>query len=167
MQSPKSIKKLKQLYLQEYYKKFENPPPPGARTAPRYTDKDESGLIQCIKDYINLTGGQAERINPRGRRIDKRKQFTDVIGNRREIGSVKYIPTTMRKGTADISATIKGLSVKIEVKIGSDRQSKDQKAYQAEIERAGGIYMIVRSFDDFLEKLEKYSLNNMENAIKL
>jgi hypothetical protein len=153
-----SIKKLKKLYLQEHYKNFDNPLPKGARTAPQYTDKTANGLTRCIIDYIKLTGGQAERISVTGRRIDKRKQFTDVIGNRREIGKVQWIKSNMKKGSADISATIQGRSVKIEVKIGSDRQNQAQKDYQAEVERAGGIYMIARSFDDFLEKLRCYKL---------
>jgi hypothetical protein len=42
--------------------------------------------------------------------------------------------------------------VAIEVKIGKDRQSEAQKNYQAMIEKAGGIYWIVKSFDDFYEK---------------
>jgi hypothetical protein len=166
MQSSKSIKKLKQLYLEKHRERYPQFPE-GARVAPSYTDKDANCLTKCIIDYINLTGGQAERISVTGRRIDKRKQFTDAVGFRRQIGSVQWVKSNMRKGSADISATIRGRSVKIEVKIGSDRQSQAQKDYQAEVERAGGIYMIAVSFDDFLENLEHYGLNDMENAIKL
>lgn len=57
----------------------------------------------------------------------------------------------MTVGTADISATIRGRSVKIEVKIGRDRQSEAQKRYQASIEAAGGIYYIARNIDDFMQ----------------
>jgi hypothetical protein len=57
----------------------------------------------------------------------------------------------MTVGTADISATIRGRSVKIEVKIGRDRQSDAQKRYQASIEAAGGIYYIARNIDDFMQ----------------
>jgi hypothetical protein len=52
-------------------------------------------------------------------------------------------------GTADISATIKGRSVKIEIKIGSDRQSEAQRNYQHIIEKAGGIYFIAKDFAQF------------------
>jgi hypothetical protein len=41
--------------------------------------------------------------------------------------------------------------VKIEVKIGKDRQSEAQKRYQENIEKAGGIYYIAKNFDDFVE----------------
>ena len=55
------------------------------------------------------------------------------------------------KGTADISSTINGKSVKIEVKYGRDVQSEVQKQYQNKIETAGGIYYIARDFDKFVE----------------
>jgi hypothetical protein len=39
--------------------------------------------------------------------------------------------------------------VKIEVK-QKDKQSEVQKQYQQSIEKAGGVYMIFRNFDDFI-----------------
>jgi hypothetical protein len=41
--------------------------------------------------------------------------------------------------------------VKIEIKYGKDRQSEAQIRYQEMIEKAGGTYLIVKSFDDFIE----------------
>ena len=86
-----------------------------------------------------------------GRMIDNTKVVTDALGNQRRIGSMTYIPTTGTKGSADVSATIQGRSVKIEVKI-KDRQSEAQKEYQQRIETAGGVYWLVRSFDEFYGK---------------
>jgi hypothetical protein len=60
-----------------------------------------------------------------------------------------YTPSTGTKGSADISATIRGRSVKIEVK-QKDKQSEVQKQYQQSIEKAGGVYKIFRNFDDFI-----------------
>jgi hypothetical protein len=70
----------------------------------------------------------------------------------------KWTPGQSTKGTADISATIRGRSVKIEIKYGKDRQSDAQKEYQAAIERAGGVYIIVRDFDSFVEWYESFTL---------
>ena len=55
----------------------------------------------------------------------------------------------MTRGTADIHAIIKGRAVKIEVKIKADSQSIWQKAYQKDVEKAGGIYYIAKDFDSF------------------
>ena len=63
----------------------------------------------------------------------------------------KFVKSAMTKGTADISATIKGLSVKIEVKIGKDRQSPEQKKYEQDIINAGGYYFIAKDFNLFYE----------------
>ena len=75
---------------------------------------------------------------------------TDVLGRSRVIGSVEWRPSGTTKGSADISAIIRGQSVKIEVKIGHDRQSDAQRDYQASVEQAGGMYYIARNFTDFI-----------------
>lgn len=130
--------------------------PEFARTVYKYTDKTANGLTRCIVDFINFSGGQAERISSMGRVIDGRKKVTDVLGRQYTIGSTRYIPGSGTKGTADVSATMRSLSGaviswKIEVKM-KDRQSEVQKEYQADVERAGGVYSIVRSFDEFHNK---------------
>ena len=116
-----------------------------------YTDKTANGLTKCIVDWINLNGYQAERISTTGRWIDNSKIVTDILGNSKRIGSGKYIKGSGTKGSADISATIRGKSIKIEVKIGADRQSESQLKYQQDVERAGGIYFIAKDFDSFIE----------------
>jgi len=109
-----------------------------------YKDSTANGLTKAICDYINLHGYQAERINTMGVAREKRTTEGKVIG-------VTWTKGTSTAGSADISATIKGRSVKIEVKIGKDRQSEAQKRYQENIERAGGTYYIARNFDDFVD----------------
>jgi hypothetical protein len=144
----KAIQILKKLYLIDSKKKYPTVPD-FARVVPPYNDKTANGLTRCIIDFLRFTGSQSERVNCIGKVIDSRKTYTDVIGLSRTIGRVQYIPTTGQKGTADISATIKGRSVKIEIKIGKDRQSEHQKQYQESIEASGGIYFIARNFQQF------------------
>lgn len=67
-----------------------------------------------------------------GRMVDDRKTYIDVIGRYKTIGSVKWVKGTSTAGTADISATIAGRSVKIEIKIGADRQSHSAKKLSAD-----------------------------------
>lgn len=97
-----------------------------------------------------------------GRRIDKRKTHTDCIGRTRTIGNVEWIKRSGQVGTADISSTILGRSVKIEVKCeatGDRYQSQGQKEYQEEVEAAGGIYVIARTFQGFYEWHKEF-INN-------
>jgi len=144
-----TLNRLKQLALEQNRLKYPTFPD-HIRPTPKYTDKTANGLTKCITDWINFNGYQAERIGTMGRVLDNRKTYTNVIGQNVTIGSTQYIPGTGTKGSADISATIKGRSVKIEVKIGKDRQSEAQKQYQANIERSGGVYIIARDFEGFV-----------------
>ena len=143
-----ALKELKALYLAENRKKYPSLPE-AARVPPRYSDRDANSLTRCIIDFIRLSGGQAERIAVTGRYIDNTRIVTDVTGRQRRIGSGTWIKPSMQPGTADLSATINGRSVKIEIKIGRDRQSTAQKKYQEQIEQSGGIYLICKSFQDF------------------
>jgi len=143
-----ALKQLRDLYMEGNRRRFPSLPE-YARTCRKYTDKTANGLTRCVIDYIRLSGGQAERINSTGQYRDNSQTFVDVVGRTRTIGTGQWLPTSGEKGTADVSAVIHGLAVKIEIKIGKDRQSADQKAYQARIEAAGGVYLIVRSFAEF------------------
>ena len=146
------LKQLKQESMVESYPNV----PKYAISAPKYEDKTANGLTKCVIDYLQLSNHQAERINTMGRPIDNRKQVTDVLGRTKTIGSMTWGKSTATRGSADISATIQGRSIKIEVKIGKDRQSEDQKVYQANIEKSGGQYWIVKNFDDFIKKYDEF-----------
>ncbi|MCK9613010.1 MAG: hypothetical protein M0R16_08950 [Bacteroidales bacterium] len=145
----KAINILKELYIIDSSRKYPSIPE-RLLSAPKYGDKTANGLTRCIIDFIRLSGGQAERINCTGRIIDSRKTSTDILGNQRTIGQLHYIKTAGQRGTADISATIQGRSVKIEVKIKNDRQSVAQKEYQQSIEASGGLYFIAKDFEQFI-----------------
>jgi len=108
-------------------------------------------LTKAVIKFIQLSGGQAERISVTGRRVDLRRTFTDVLGNKRQIGSVRWIKSSMQKGSADISATIAGQSVKIEIKVGRDRIRPEQEIYKQQVEKAGGIYLLIHTFDEFYQ----------------
>ena len=121
-----------------------------------WKDTSANALTKCIIFWINALGGQAERISSQGqyregKKIQVGEGFKQLQG--------KWTPGQGTKGTADISATIRGRSVKIEVKYGNDRQSDAQKAYQQAIEKAGGTYIIAKTFDDFVLWYEKFYLH--------
>lgn len=146
---PDAVKQLESMADAEQQRKHPNTP--AKYLAPcKYRDDTANGLTKCIVDYIRLNGGQAERINTIGIPQDTRKQVTDVLGRTRTIGSVTWRPSGSTIGSSDISATIQGRSVKIEIKIGKDRQSQAQRQYQAAIEAAGGLYYIAKNFTEFL-----------------
>lgn len=57
------------------------------------------------------------------------------------------------KGTADIVGCLFGCYVELEVKTDDGTQRESQGNRQRAVEKAGGIYLLVRSPDDALNKL--------------
>lgn len=76
--------------------------------------------------------------------------FHDANGVRRLRSNIK--------GTPDILGTLKGRMVAIEVKTATGRQSKDQKNWQRNCERAGGLYILARSVEDVRAALSSVGL---------
>jgi hypothetical protein len=157
--TPREAKKrLNQILTDEAWRKHPNHRRDLTMPIKHYEVTKANGLTQAVIAVIRCTGYQAERINTTGRQIDNRKEFTDVVGIRRTVGSLTWIPGTGTKGSADISATIQGRSVKIEIKIGRDRQSQAQLDYQSDVERAGGIYIIIKTLEDFFQWFDNFLL---------
>ena len=147
----KHIKKLNEMIRQDLFDRYPNTPPGALENLGKISVNSANSLTKAIITFIKLKGYHAANIKVTGRMVDQRVTYTDILGNKRQIGSCKYIKSSMEVGTADISATIKGLTVMIEVKWGKDRQSEAQKRYQARIEKAGGIYLIIHKFEEFYE----------------
>jgi hypothetical protein len=125
-------KKLQALHLAYNHKKYPSVPIASIGIY-ECNDRTANGLTKIIIHFLKWRNHHAERINVVSRQIKG-----------------KYIKSTMQKGTADISATIFGRSVKIEVKIGKDRQSDLQRQYEHQIIDAGGYYYIATDFDSFI-----------------
>lgn len=139
MKTLKDLIKMKQTAMKA---KYPNLPEHAIPTA-KY-QHNANGLTRAIIDFLKLSGHQAERISTTGRYLEEKNS------QGHKTGRGQWIPGTSTKGSADISATIKGRSVKIEVKYGRDIQSDYQKRYQADIERAGGQYWLVHNLDEFM-----------------
>lgn len=115
-----------------------------------YSDKTAPELEKCIIHYAFYRGFFAEKIQSMGRQIIKDEKAVFVRNN-------NYT------GQADISLIIAGLSVKIEVKCKwtKDRyQNEAQKKYQRQVERAGGVYLIIRDFAEFKKWLDSFIEKN-------
>lgn len=137
----------KQLYADAHLKWYTinrpNVVASGNYLAPKFPKTETAnGLTTFIENYIIWNGYRATRISSSGR----------MLGG-------KYIPGRTRKGAADLSATIKGRTVMLEVKVGKDRPSEHQLREQQMERDAGGIYEFVRTAEEFIEIYNKI-LNN-------
>jgi hypothetical protein len=147
--------KLNALMMEQLKQKFPNMP---EAYIPKtdWTDNSANALTKCVIAWIQFNGGQAERISSQGqyREGAKIQVGSGIMAHTKQLPG-KWTPGQSTKGTADISATIRGRSVKIEIK-QKDKQSEAQKQYQQAIENAGGVYIIVRDFDTFMVWYDKF-----------
>lgn len=104
-----------------------------------------NGLTTMIINHLNWTGYRATRINVNGRLIEKAE--LQESGN--TIMVKKMIKSSTRKGSADVSSTIKGRSCMFEVKVGRDKPSEKQIEEQRRERRAGGEYFFVHDPDEY------------------
>ena len=144
---------LTRLALQNLKKKYPNVPD-HCIPQPKYTDRTSNWLTKCVKDFMNFSGGFAERTGNTGRYI-KGNSYKNVFGNEIQLTKGKYIPGSGTNGTADIHGILNGKSLAVEIKIGKDRQSAAQKEYQKNFEAAGGVYIIAKTFDQFYNELQE------------
>lgn len=131
-------------YPQAYAAGYYSPPPyPKVKTA--------NGLTKFITNFLMWNEHRATRISSAGRMVD--------AAERQPSGTVltvkKYIPGPTRRGSADISATIKGRSVMLEIKIGKDRASQYQLDEQARERKSGGVYEFISTPEAFFELYDK------------
>ena len=137
---PKNLKELSKLANELKAQKYSDLPS-FALVKKVFKDKTANELTKTIIwDMYWVREGVAYRIN-NGAVFDKKRQV--------------YRKGVQRKGIPDIIGIINGRFIGIEVKIGADRQSADQKEIEKEIKEAGGVYFIAKSYDDYLNKINE------------
>lgn len=137
---PKNIKELGKLADQLKAEKHPDIPP-HVLVRKKFSDTTANDLTKTIiYDMYWVRGGAAYRIN-NGAVFDRKKNV--------------YRKGIQRKGIPDIIGIINGRFIGIEVKIGRDRQSADQREIEREINDSGGVYFIAKSYDDYLDKISK------------
>lgn len=131
--------------------------PAHARPFKTFSQGSANDLTKAVLAYFEMKGIKAWRQASEGRYIPEVKQ-TNVIGQTITTRKGKFIPRSKgAKGSGDITVTLPplGRRLEIEIKYGKDRQSPDQKQFQAEIEAMGALYMIVKTWEGFILEIEK------------
>lgn len=113
--------------------------------------KTANGLTRFIINFLSWTGARATRINTQGQHVTEKYKGRVV--------SQGFRPSQTRKGTADISCTINGRSVMIEIKI-NDKPSQYQLDEQVLERAAGGVYEFISTPEQFFELYDRITNNN-------
>lgn len=126
--------------------------PEHARYVPPYTEKTANGLTKMIVAFMRALGSSTfTRTNTTGI-YRAGATYQDQNGRTiREKGM--YVPNTGVKGRGDCEGMYKGKFISVEVKIGKDRLSPQQINYGMSVEKDGGVYIVAKNFDMFVEQL--------------
>lgn len=126
----------------------------GFYTPPKVPDVTKTnGLTDYCQNMITWLGGRAKRINVVTR-------VSDVL-TKTESGAVfkdKRYTKSVKKNTADLLCTIRGVSVDVEIKnkYTNDKMRPGQWEEKLQAERAGGKYWIITCVEDFLSELDAF-----------
>lgn len=102
------------------------------KTIPESANSITEGIINMILN----DGYSARRINTTGIFREELQQYTR---------------SGMEPGFSDIIACIAGMYVAIEVKFKRDRMRTGQQIFQKEVEQAGGIYVVIKTWEQWQE----------------
>jgi hypothetical protein len=111
-----------------------------------------NGLTKAICNFLTWKGHYTNRINTQGQaRTKKIPKYNLASGKIEHLEKTWYTKSTTRKGTADIDAIVQGRPVKIEVKVGADRLSQEQREEMKRVQAAGGLYYVAREMQTFYD----------------
>ena len=107
-----------------------------------------NALTDAVMQYMKLLGCAVARINTTG-------IYDEAKGRYRTSGATK--------GVEDVTCTMPvfvqghkiGVTVAVEVKIGRDKMSEDQEKRKDRLEKAGGHYIVAKTFDQFKEDIDE------------
>ena len=104
--------------------------------------KESEKLIQkAILDYLNFQKGVfAFRVNVQGVPLHD--------------GSGRFRPAP-HKGVADVLCSVVGHFLAVEIKTKNGDQSDNQIIFQKDVEKSGGHYLLARSLDDVIKKIDE------------
>lgn len=121
---------------------------PNYITATKFKETKANDIEKAIEKFASIVGFLAERTKTQGRLMSA--TYKDTAMGRLQTSKEKFVTSTSRKGSSDMKLLIKGQPIYCEIKFGKDKQRPDQIKYQADVERNGGVYIIVKTFEDFL-----------------
>jgi len=121
---------------------------PNYITATKFKETKANDVEKAIEKFASIVGFLAERTKTQGRLMAA--TYKDTAMGRLQTSKEKFVTSTSRKGSSDMKLLIQGTPIYCEIKFGKDKQRPDQIKYQSDVERNGGVYIIVKTFEEFM-----------------
>ncbi len=126
-------------------------------TVPRYAmvkpkphDTNTSGLTDCVRSFLITKGHYCGRTNTTG-------TYSQKLG--------KYIHSGATRGQSDLNCIVQGQSWQVEIKLGKDKLSPAQERIREQVQKAGGVYLVAKTFDGFVKDYQ--TLTNDQDLWKI
>lgn len=103
--------------------------------------KASADLTNQVINHIYRAGGYAWRATSVGVFDTKQMHFRAAA----------------KKGVADVLACFKGRLIAIEIKIGTDRLSDEQEGFMRNVQHAGGVAIVAKTYEEFVHIFDQLS----------
>lgn len=137
---PESIKQFEKDYQAFIYKGREHLFSKDYQVKQSFRDDKANNLTKLVCAWLKMNNYFAARVNTTG-------TYNAKLG--------RFIKSGSTNGMADVTSVINGKHISIEIKAGKDRARPDQLKVQEQIRAAGGKYIFIYSFDDFIEQIKE------------
>lgn len=115
----------------------------------KFKETCANDIEKAIEKFAIMAGFLAERTKTVGRKMPAK--VIQTAHGTLTVSKEKFVTSTSRKGSSDMKLLIPEIGyVACEIKYGKDTQKDNQKEYQRDVEKNGGIYIIVKTFEEFL-----------------
>ena len=130
--------------------------PEHCRPVVSFKESSSGELTKSVIAFLRLKGHYAKRLSSEGR-YRPGDEVTNVLGHK--ISMKGSWISGSNTGMPDVISVLspKGLFAGWEIKFGKDRQGPDQKAFEDQVKKAGGLYFIVKTWDGFI-----FDYNNLK-----
>lgn len=114
---------------------------------PKKKQSPANALTDAVMTYMRSLGCAVARINTTG-------IYDQRLGKWRISGSTKGVEDVTCTMPVQFNGLKIGVTISVEVKIGKDKMSEDQKLRKENIENAGGHYVVAKTFDQFKQDID-------------
>lgn len=116
-----------------------------------------NGLTKMVVNFLLWSCHHGERTNTMGVPVKKYRPKFNIFSGQTEMleNGIEWRKGSGRKGSSDIKGHVNNprhqfpIPIYVEVKIGKDKMSDDQKEYERDVTKSGALYCVIKTPEDW------------------